>query len=275
MKKLLGMMLIGLLCLFLSPAAFCEEGTPTETDTITDADSSGSKFQSRDLLVETLTAFTKDASEPGDSQGTGDQGSEGNAGTGEEGTSEQTSGGQVEAFVESLSDEQVFALNRSLNNAVNSGLNVQFEWDALQKVVDENYNKQQINALTKAFEEEAKFLALYESTGNEKFNAKAESQKAKFLAKIDRFAAPEATDPGDAVEETQVTAPGFKSESKKQAKLAAKSEARRIGKKAAKDAAKKEGKHAAKSAAKKAAKDAKKQAKKEKKHHPKKNKKKT
>ena len=95
----------------------------------------------------------------------------------------------VEMLVENLSPEQVFALNRSLNNAVNSGLLLFMDVDAadLQDLL--NYDDRQINAFTKAYEEEAKFLARAEATGNERFLQKAENQKDKFLARIERFEA--------------------------------------------------------------------------------------
>ena len=100
---------------------------------------------------------------------------------------EPTEPSQATVFVDSLSDEQVFALNRSLNNVVNSGLEIEYDFELLQKIVDEDYNKQQINSLTQALEQEARFLSKYEETGNDKFLAKAESQKEKFLAKTERF----------------------------------------------------------------------------------------
>ena len=94
---------------------------------------------------------------------------------------------RVEAFVANLSDAQVFALNRSLNNAVQQHLALNYDLDLLERIVTDQYSKQQINALTKALEEEAKFLALYERTGNEKFLKQADARKEKFLAKADRL----------------------------------------------------------------------------------------
>lgn len=94
---------------------------------------------------------------------------------------------RVDAFVANLSENQVFALNRSLNNAVQQHLALNYDLDLLERIVTDQYSKQQINALTKALEEEAKLLALYERTGNEKFLKQAEVQKEKFLAKADRL----------------------------------------------------------------------------------------
>ncbi|MGH8658591.1 MAG: hypothetical protein ACREV4_09005 [Gammaproteobacteria bacterium] len=107
----------------------------------------------------------------------------------------------IETQLEALSDEQVFALNRSLNNAVSSGLNVDIDSEHLQDVIDGDYDGRQINALTKALEEEAKFTKLsdkfqdkYEASGNERFLEHSErmldkgvQQKEKFLSKIDKF----------------------------------------------------------------------------------------
>lgn len=42
----------------------------------------------------------------------------------------------IEAQLEALSDEQIFALNRSLNNALSSGLNVDIDSEHLQDVID-------------------------------------------------------------------------------------------------------------------------------------------
>ena len=139
-----------------------------------------------------------------------------------------------------LSDEQVFALNRSLNNAINNPFGANFDSEHLQLIVDGDYNKLQINSLSKALESEAKFLALAEKTGNDKFLDKAEREKEKFMAMVDRF-------------DGHVSG-------KDSAAAAAKSAAKSAAKKAAAGAARKAAKNAAKSAAKAAAKDAVKQA---------------
>jgi hypothetical protein len=112
----------------------------------------------------------------------------------------------VREQVAELSAAQLFALNRSLNNTLSNSLVPDLDSDELQLVLEGSYEKRQINALTKAFEEEAKFLAkaaeaerLFDETGDpalfteyEHFVAKAETQKEKFLSKVDGVAAREA-----------------------------------------------------------------------------------
>ena len=93
----------------------------------------------------------------------------------------------VETLVAELSAAQLFALNRSLNNAVASELLLKIGAEQLAAVIEGDFNKQQINSLTKAFEAEAKFLRLAEETGNAKFISKAETEKSKFLSRIERF----------------------------------------------------------------------------------------
>ncbi|MBL4743440.1 MAG: hypothetical protein JKX87_02205 [Cycloclasticus sp.] len=102
-------------------------------------------------------------------------------------------------FVANLLDEQVFALNRALNNAVNSGLLVDIDSEDLALL--EGANKLQINAFTQAFEQDARFqlkadmfAIKAEETGDDKFlemsermEAKGEDQKEKFLARMDYF----------------------------------------------------------------------------------------
>ena len=151
-----------------------------------------------------------------------------------------------------LTVEQIFALNRSLNNATNNGLIVDLNSEYMQDLLDGNYNKQQINSLTKALEEEAKFDKLsdkftskYDLIDNEKFldkadmmTAKGERQKDKFLAKVDKF------DRNNLEVDHQIKA-------RKAARDSAKSTARD----ASKDSARKNAKRAAKNNAKKVAKE--------------------
>lgn len=98
---------------------------------------------------------------------------------------------KVDNWVGGLSEEQVFAFNESLNNARHTPWKVDFtdpeNWDLLDLALDNNYNNDQIIALTKALESEAKFLSHYERTGKEFFLDKAERSKIKFLSKVDRF----------------------------------------------------------------------------------------
>lgn len=159
-------------------------------------------------------------------------------------------------FVEGLTNEQVFALNRSLNNAVSSGLLVDIDAEDLALIVDAN--KLQINAFTQAFEQEARFLlkadkfaAKAEESGDDKFlvigdrmTSKAEDQKAKFIAKIGRFSVSPSATAGSVA----------KAEAKASAKAAAKDTSKGVAKATAKQAAKTAAKETAKAAAKETAK---------------------
>ncbi|MBV1928195.1 MAG: hypothetical protein KUG81_01620, partial [Gammaproteobacteria bacterium] len=168
----------------------------------------------------------------------------------------ETEFSETESFVEGLTDEQVFALNRSLNNAVSSGLLVDIDTEDLALIVDGN--KLQINAFTQAFEQEARFLlkadkfaAKAEESGDDKFLAigdrmtsKAEDQKAKFIAKIGRFSVSPSATAGSVA----------KAEAKASAKAAAKDTSKGVAKATAKQAAKTAAKETAKAAAKETAK---------------------
>jgi len=173
---------------------------------------------------------------------------------------------ETETFVEGLTDEQVFALNRSLNNAVNSGLLVDIDAEDLALI--EDANKLQINAFTQAFEQEARFLlkadkftAKAEESGDDKFleigdrmTNKAEDQKTKFISKIERFAdSPSATADSIAKGEAKVSA---KAAAKDTSKGVAKATAKQAAKAAAKETAKAAAKETAKTTAKQAAKTA-------------------
>ena len=161
----------------------------------------------------------------------------------------------TEELVGELSEEQVIALNRSLNNAADGKLLVDIDTEDLQQVIDGEYNNLQINAFTQSFEQEARFLqkadrftSKYEETGNEKFldhatrmEERGETQKAKFAEHIDRFANSPSTEAGQLA--------------KQEAKASAKSAAKESAQGAAKQAAKGAAKQAAKGAAKQAAKD--------------------
>jgi hypothetical protein len=148
------------------------------------------------------------------------------------------------ALVGELSDEQVFAMNRALNNTLASHLIVNIDARQLQQVVDGDYDERQINAFTQAFEQEARFRSkawhfakLYDETSDEKFrekaerfNAKASDQKQKFLGKIDRFGG----DVGhDAAHDSA------RASARSAAKRAAHDEARRAARDTAREAAKK------------------------------------
>jgi len=92
--------------------------------------------------------------------------------------------GQLD-YLNALSAPQVFALNRNLNNTLHNGLVRNLDQALLDSILNEDFDKHQINFLILGLEKEAIFLAKYEETGNEKFLIKAETEKAKFLAKVD------------------------------------------------------------------------------------------
>lgn len=197
---------------------------------------------------------------------------------------------RVDAFVANLSEEQVVALNRSLNNAVQQRLALKYDLEMLERIVVAQYSKQQINALTKALEEEAKLLARYERTGDEKFLQQAEARKEKFLAKADGFSrdaarmatkettrdtlrtemksgADEATQAA-VKEQVKVQArlmakEAVKAEAKTMAKASADETAKGLAREAALALAKEESKQLARGSAQEAAKDVAKQAAKE------------
>lgn len=188
----------------------------------------GQKFADRELLVETMQSLDDTAT-------------------------------ALDAAVVLLSDDQVVALNRSLNNLNNNTFTApsSFVFDKLPftavgflgRVESGNFNKKQITALTKALEEKIKFLFLFEKTGNDKFLEKAESQEAKFLAKIDGFGTSSLT--GDAATSSgKLAAKAAKKAAKEAAKSAAKNAAKNAAKKAAKQAVKEAIKNQAKNAAK-------------------------
>lgn len=101
-----------------------------------------------------------------------------------------------------LSDEQVFALNRSLHNAIVTGLlPLDIDSEYLEAILSGEYDGPQINAFIKAYEEEARFQKLAarfhdkaEASGDDVFYqheeralAKAASQKEKFLELAERL----------------------------------------------------------------------------------------
>jgi hypothetical protein len=58
-----------------------------------------------------------------------------------------------------LSEDQIFDLNRSLDDALASGVTLYLEAALLQRVIDGNYDHRQINALTQGLEREESFPA--------------------------------------------------------------------------------------------------------------------
>lgn len=268
--------------------------TPSEltTEVSPETEGAGSKFYSRDRLTQTLLGTINAEESEGEPAGNPEESSgeiaanEGEPQAPEPGVAAQEPAGQplpegqgepavsvptpedrVTAFVAQLSDEQVFAMNRSLNNVVSNRLPVEYDMTLLEQIVENNYNGRQINALTKAIEEEAKFTAMYEKTGDEKFLAKAESQKEMFLGKTGRFGAteePVTPDAGEAdippIEAAISAALDLKNNAKQSTRGLAKDAARDVAKDTAKNAAKEAAKTYAKLAAKDAAKGAAKQA---------------
>lgn len=293
MKKFLiifgfyGMFVAGVI-LFVSQPVFAQEIVTDEEPVIEEPtddtepveDSTERKFDSRERLIATLSGeFEKESEENGETDDTvteeditetdGTVDNSGETGpdvtaetdpmdgeeTGDEPADEPTETDQVATFVESLSDEQVFALNRSLNNAINSDLEIEYDMELLQKIVDEDYNKQQINSLTQALEQEARFLAKYEETGDDKFLFKAERQKEKFLAKAEWFGGMGEMGMSEIMKESRHAAKVAVKEARMAAKDATK-EARMAARDAAKNAVKSAAKGIAKDQAKSAVKDA-------------------
>ncbi len=177
-------------------------------------------------------------------------------------------------LVGELSSEQLFALNRSLNNTLASDLIVQIDSDELDRILDGDLDKRQINALTQGYEQEArfdekarKFEALFDETGDQKlldqslrFSEKAESQKQKFLDKIDDFERADADNGDDAGDEARRSASEASHDSAKQntrrsAAHAARFAAKDAARNATRDSASKEARRAASRAARSATKD--------------------
>lgn len=124
----------------------------------------------------------------------------------------------TEQLVANLSDTQVVALNRSLNNAVHSGLSLDFDLDLLQRIIDEDLGNHEIQTMMTALELEARFdqhaarfEAKAEATGNDRFldhAARMEEHgdvlRQKFLDRIDVADAVEEAG-NDAVHEAAVS----------------------------------------------------------------------
>ncbi len=149
-----------------------------------------------------------------------------------------------------LSDEQVVAINRSLNDSRHNGLVVDLDSAELLAILDGDYDARQIQALTKGLEEmaraeqlAARFEDQFARTGKEQFLdhadralARGERQQEKFFAKIDRFegnpglAAARDSALADARHDARETA-------KLEARAAARAEARSVARAAAKEEA--------------------------------------
>lgn len=168
----------------------------------------------------------------------------------------QEAASEIEALVAELTDEQVFALNRALNNTLNSPFAPELTAEQLQQIIDGDYNKHQINAFTKALEEEAKFSSLAarfeakaEASGNDNFlmqaermQQKAETQSARFMAKVDGVSPSEAAKNKAKENGKSVAKSAAKSLAKNQAKEASREAAKQLRKEQAKENAKEKSK---------------------------------
>lgn len=101
---------------------------------------------------------------------------------------------EVAQIVDQLSDEQVMALNRSLQNTLGNGIVPTLDLAALERIAQEGFDDHQIQAFVMAYREEAKFLAKADrfdpdSRQYQMAMDQAASQKERFLAKVDRFGA--------------------------------------------------------------------------------------
>jgi hypothetical protein len=116
----------------------------------------------------------------------------------------QTQVGGATAIVDQMSDDQVFALNRALNNAAHNGLGpLAFDPALLQRIIDEDLGNREIQQLTQGVElrarfeaNAARFDAKADATGDTRFNDKADAMRergealeGKFLARLDDPAA--------------------------------------------------------------------------------------
>jgi hypothetical protein len=117
-------------------------------------------------------------------------------------TAATTNVGGATALVDQMSDDQVTALNRSLNNALHNGLApLVFDTALLQRIIDEGFGTKEIQALTQGLELHARF-----DQHADRFNAKGDAEKAdqmrergaalqtKFLARLDDATADAARD---------------------------------------------------------------------------------
>lgn len=169
---------------------------------------------------------------------------------------------ESEALVEAilaLDDQQVRDLNRALNNTRHNGQIPDLDAATLEEIAARDLGHREIQALTKALEEEARaeqraerFERKFEETGREHFLAKrdraleqGERQKGKFESKVDRFT--------DAREQARE---GAKGQAREHAKGLARGQARDAAKQSAKANAKGNAKNTARIEARRAARDA-------------------
>jgi hypothetical protein len=147
-------------------------------------------------------------------------------------TDAQANIGGAGALVEQMSDEQVTALNRSLNNAAHNGLGpLAFDVALLQRIIDEDLDQHEIQALTQGLELAARFeknADRFDAKGDsghaDQMRARGEALQAKFFARVDDATA------DAAAEAARETARGVAKQAAKEAAREAAKEARGHGK---------------------------------------------
>ena len=150
-----------------------------------------------------------------------------------------------------LNEEQLDALNRSLKNVYDKEDRVLLiSSNDLSLIIENDYNKKQINDLTKAYEIEEKFISKgydlllkAEEKNNDKFLElaqkafdNADKQKSKFLEKIEKEEIKKEKKASDAAKKAEKKA----SDAAKKAEKKASDAAKKAEKKAAKEAKKKD-----------------------------------
>jgi len=103
----------------------------------------------------------------------------------------------TEEFVANLSDDDVFALNRSLHNAVQTGLlPLDIDLELLELLADGGLSNREVQLATNGFESEARFNRIADrfeakaaSSGKDHFLAKADRARAKGAAMKEKFLA--------------------------------------------------------------------------------------
>jgi hypothetical protein len=150
----------------------------------------------------------------------------------------------VAAAVAAMSDEQVEDANRALHNTWANGTIVDLDAATLEDIFNRDLNHREIQALTKALEEDAKFQHLaarfegkYEESGRAQFLRhrdraidRGEQQRAKFEGKVDRFVEARTEMQSELRAETRGEAKrSARDNAKGEAKRAAREEARHDG----------------------------------------------
>jgi len=154
-----------------------------------------------------------------------------------------------------LTDAQVAALNQSLHNTRSNGRVPAIGPEELDEIIAGMFDDKQIRAFTKAYEEEAKFLAKADrfdegSKQHDKAIDRAEQQKSKFLEKVARIGA---KNDADAPPDQTTEAAAFTAH--QQAKAAARAAARDSARRSAKQLARAEARNDARKLARQLAKD--------------------